>query len=188
MQSPTSSEDQPTPDAAVVSGGDRAAVDRSGVILAGERRERAAMAVHEYYLDAMAALREGAGKVAPAGRAWGALSEEFREQNRSYVDSLPAALAAIGLELCELPDADVDGFTDDEVLVLAAFEHHRWCALKRAQNYRGPNDGPEAKGKLHPDLVPFEELDEDQRGFPVAQARRCPAFLAAVDVGFRALR
>ncbi len=74
-------------------------------------------------------------------------------------------------------------FDDAEVQFLARLEHERWMGERLALGYA---HGPDRQGRMHPDLVPWEELPEEARAKDVAAVVGIPAMLASV--GFQALR
>lgn len=118
------------------------------------------------------AYRRTARSDAPANRPWTDLPEEFRESNRRLLVHLPAKLLTAGVDLSAwlrtpLPQPSDRGgiplpaLEDDPDLMerLAELEHRRWMVDRRLSGWRyGPVRNNEAK--FHPDLIPFEELDE----------------------------
>jgi hypothetical protein len=74
-------------------------------------------------------------------------------------------------------------FDDEEVQLLARLEHDRWVGDRMALGYA---HGPGRRGRMHPDLVPWEELTDEARAKDVATVRGIPALLDSV--GFQALR
>ena len=157
----------------------------SPLAISPEARELVAIEVHNYYLDTMAPLREGPGRVAPAARGWNGLGEEYREQNRAYVDSLPLAFAAVGLEICTIENAESGSLDEALVERLAELEHDRWCSLKIEQGYVAPGTADAPADRVHDHLLPFVDLDRSQRGFAIAQARNSPTALATAGLGVR---
>jgi hypothetical protein len=69
------------------------------------------------------------------------------------------------------------------VQFLARLEHERWMGERMALGYA---HGPARQERMHPDLVPWEELPDEARAKDVAAVEGIPAMLASV--GFQALR
>lgn len=115
-----------------------------------------AMVLHDSYRATLAAAgTEGA----TADRPWSDLPENMREANRAA-----AAHAAIKLHMLGLaPDAPppID-LTEAQVEMLARVEHRRWMANRILGGWRhGPRRDNEAR--LHPDIVPYDDLPERSR-------------------------
>ncbi len=95
-------------------------------------------------------------------RPWDQLSHDFRESNRQVADHLPIKLRAIGCLSTseEQPEQKIrDRFTDnDEITLLARMEHQRWCADRYLAGWR-PGPVKDARHKINPNLVPWDELD-----------------------------
>ena len=71
---------------------------------------------------------------------------------------------------------------EDEIEALARAEHRRWCCNRRLAGWRSgsPRDNT---AKIHPDLVPWDELDEPTREYDRDPIRNLPRLLASI--GFR---
>lgn len=132
------------------------------------------------------------------GAEWRYLSEPDRMANRRAADHVPVKLRAIGAEIVSSGDADRDfRLSEGEAAALAEMEHRRWAAEKlltgwrplprTAENLRRWRDHKEElkAQKLHIDLVPFEELSEDDQGKDRSQIEGIPTFLAALGLGIR---
>ena len=117
------------------------------------------------------AYRRSAKPDAPANRPWEDLTEEFRESNRRLLVHLPAKLLTAGIDLAAwlripLPRPnDMGGIPLPDLAThpalmeqLAELEHRRWMVDRRLSGWRyGPvRDNEE---KLHPDLIPYDQLD-----------------------------
>jgi hypothetical protein len=76
------------------------------------------------------------------------------------------------------PD-DVLTFSEAEIEELARGEHERWSSDLRREGWkRGKTNDPERR--LHPSLVPWEELGEDERDKDREPVRALPRMLALV--------
>jgi hypothetical protein len=141
-----------------------------------------ARAKHEHYLESE--RERGVTRAEnPSIVPWLDLDESLRESNRLFADSIGAKLEAAGCVVLPSPLADPNApafaFSDDEVEELARAEHDRWCSDLREQGWRwGPvKDAPR---KLHPNLVAWSELSEDDRDKDREPVRALPRMLARV--------
>jgi len=117
--------------------------------------------VHEsYFQDELA---KPASERTPQFKHWNDLDAEDQEDNRDHVRHFLGYLETAGLRLVPLSDedeepAEIEGETLES---LAQNEHERWCQFKIAHAWRlGERDKAH---KRHECLVPWEELDKDQR-------------------------
>jgi TrkA-N domain/RyR domain len=141
-----------------------------------------ARAKHEHYLES-----ERERGVAPADNPsivpWVDLDESLRESNRLFADSIGAKLAAARCVVVPSPLVDPNDppfrFSDTEVEELARAEHDRWCRDLRSQGWRW-GATKDAAQKLHPSLVPWSELSEEDRDKDREPIRALPRMLARV--------
>lgn len=139
------------------------------------RQDLRARALHAAWAAAQAGQRDGTFGSLPSERDWAGLPERLREDNRASADHLAWKLAL--LRRCTLPGLDGPPLAPDEIARLAPVEHARWVAARREAGWRpGPRDDWR---KLHPDLVPFNDLD------PIARDK--DAMAVAVIFGALAL-
>jgi TrkA-N domain/RyR domain len=116
----------------------------------------------------------------PALAPWEDLPERLRESNRAQVADIPAKLDAIGYEFVPTDDWDAAplSLTDAQVETLARIEHERWMKERLEAGFRyGPVR--DARNKVSPYLVPWEELAADVRDLDRDAVRLIPAILAA---------
>ena len=143
-------------------------------------REKLARAIHEKY------RQEQEGKSPPedpAMQPWEALPEDLKESNRQQADQIPEKLKLVGR--CLRPAANAKsagiGLTPEELETLARLEHDRWMAQKLAQGWTyGPVK--DSARKLHPSLVPWEDLPEAEKDKDRQPVQNIPEFLAAVGL------
>ena len=94
------------------------------------------------------------------------LADHLKEQNRGEARDLPSKLAVLGYVLRQDAPAGAAPIridpTDPRVELLARREHERWVArkIKTRWRYGDPRDDDK---KLHPSIVPWEKLPEDER-------------------------
>lgn len=141
-----------------------------------------ARAKHEHYLESERE-RGVAAADNPSIVPWLDLDESLRESNRLFADSIGAKLAAARCVVVPSPLVDPNDpaftFSDAEVEELARSEHDRWCSDLRGQGWRwGP--AKDAARKLHPSLVPWSELSEEERDKDREPIRALPRMLARV--------
>jgi RyR domain len=137
--------------------------------------ERLARAIHANYL----------AEFAPDGPPWDQLDEDLKEANRAQARDIGAKLERIGADVSE----DGSGgpaftFSDEELDTLARAEHERWVAQRTEAGWH-PGDRNDT-AKLHPSLVPWEELSELEQDKDRDAVRHIPDVLA--EVGLRVVR
>ena len=123
------------------------------------------------YLADRSTLARFAGRPAtlgplPALVNYKMLSEHLKEQNRAEARDLPNKLAILGYVLRQdapagAPAVSIDP-SDPRVELLAKREHLRWVASKLKTGWRHGDPRDDA-GKLHPCIVPWEDLPEEER-------------------------
>jgi hypothetical protein len=119
-----------------------------------------AIALHAHYLDAAKTL--GAG-TSIALEAWNGLPENLREANRASAEHAPILFAAAGLGIAGAgPGIEPAVLSSAELEFLAKVEHRRWIAdrIDRGWRYGKIRDD---RLMLHPALVPYETLSEDEK-------------------------
>ncbi|WP_376988137.1 RyR domain-containing protein [Bosea sp. R86505] len=125
------------------------ALDRSG--------DERALALHEAYRRAN---RTAENAHTPSMAAWDDLTEGMREANRSSAAHAPIMLASIGLKL--LAGQVAPDLSDAQLERLARIEHRRWCADRIERGWRFGAVRDDVR-KIHPSLVPFDELSDGDR-------------------------
>lgn len=126
-----------------------------------------ARANHEEYLRAQRAK----GETVHDNRSlveWDALPESLRQSNRRAVDGIGPKLNEIGAVVTPAPLIRAEqgaqfGFTDDEINRLAILEHERWSRDLRDEGWRHRAGSKDSRRKLHPSLVPWHDLSEQEK-------------------------
>jgi voltage-gated potassium channel Kch len=141
----------------------------------------------QYVRDELA--RGGTPATNPSIVAWPELSESLRQSNRAFAAGVGEKLRAAGVAVVPAPLADpatAPRLPEEQVEELAIAEHDRWCRDLVAQGWShgpGPKD-PERK--LHPSLVPWDELSEEERDKDREPVRALPEMLARAGFELRA--
>jgi hypothetical protein len=127
------------------------------------------------------------GKSLPHDVPWEDLPEEIRESNRGQAKHIPEKLKAIGCGLWPGKKGDISLITldENEIEVLARLEHIRWMKEKREAGYTFGKTRNDTK-KIHPDLVEWDELSDEEKRKDRDFVRAIPLRLA--DVGFEIYR
>jgi len=132
-----------------------------------------ARGIHQSYVDD--ALRRGETLGSrPLLRPWEELPEEARHLNLVQAAAFPRTLAAIRCTVAPRSRlADPFFFRPGEIETLARSEHEHWLAEQRHRGWRFGHRRNDAR-KVHPLLVPWEELSEEDRSRNRAIVRARP--------------
>lgn len=139
--------------------------------------EKIARKIHKLYVDSIYKMKEldpaniteekkeAIRKELPSFTEWEKLTEEFRESNRNQARHLFIKLGLVGLKAVPLEaKAEEVSLNDnpDLVEIFGILEHNRWVLEKLLNGWKyGPvrdNDR-----KIHPDIAPYREKDEDTK-------------------------
>ena len=164
----------------------------SQLILAGEE-EILARSIHENYCtkeqkkgqtretnhmlvswDELGALTEKKDGIA---------GEKYRESNRKQANFIWTKLSLVGCEIGPVTDWDAPlefRFTTDETEHLSSLEHERWMSEKLEGGWRYGEKRDDAQ-KLHPSLVPYENLSEPEKEKDRDTIRQIPEILSRID-------
>lgn len=155
--------------------------DQPGRMIAAARlADSRARAIHDSYLAGQHAARGEISGSLPAERPWETLAEIYRDDNRNAADhaGYKAALAGMRLEA-----GGRDDFDAEAIETLAPTEHARWSAARRLNGWSlgARNDA----ARLHPDLKPYSDLDEDARRKDRELVALLPSLLRTSGEGMR---
>jgi len=152
--------------------------------LMGERLDDAAKRLHERYLADALARGEQLG-ARRSLRPWLLLPEDLKDDNRNLADHIFAKVREAGCSLAPLEGAGTDpGWSDAEVELLSEREHIRWMTQRLLTGWKYAETRDDAQ-KLHPDMVPYAELDESRKELDRAAVRQIPTLLAEVGYALR---
>jgi len=155
----------------------------SAAALPDGARERLARYAHALFLEENRHRNND-----QAMQPWEKLREDFQGSNLNQIDHMVRHLTARGYRIEPMqPGESVYEFgteDEDDVEAMSRAEHGRWNVERIAQGWRyGPQrDTP---NKIHHCLVPWEELDEQTRGWDRNAVRRYPAMLAEAGLVIR---
>lgn len=137
-------------------------------------------ALHQHYLAGL----ERQGEGVPGTRTgWEDLPENLRHASRASAEHIPVKLAAIGFRL-EPEPGESDAMTEAEIEALSHIEHRRWSAERFLAGWRFGTER-DNRARLHPDLVPYAELDEPTREKDREMVRALPEVLALAGMRMR---
>jgi hypothetical protein len=148
-----------------------------------------ARAKHEQYVRDERG-RGGTPETNPSMVAWPELGESLKASNRAFAAGVGEKLRAAGVAVVPAPLADpttAPRLSGEQVEELAIAEHERWCRDLIADGWRhgpGPKD-PERR--LHPSLVPWDELSEEERDKDREPVRALPEMLARAGFELRSV-
>jgi hypothetical protein len=127
------------------------------------------------------------GKSSPNDVPWEDLTEEIRESNRAQARHIPDKLKAIGCGLWPGKQGEISLiiFDDNEIEILARLEHERWMKEKQESGWTYGTPRDDSK-KIHPDLIDWEKLTEEEKMKDRDAVREIPQRLA--NVGFEIYR
>lgn len=109
-------------------------------------------------------------------RAWEDLTEEQKDANRLAADHIAVKFRAVGVDRDSGPSLRVawGGLDARQLDVLCRMEHERWAApLWMAGWIAGERN--DVLG-LHPNLVPYDELDEGTRNYDLEQVKMAASY------------
>jgi RyR domain len=146
--------------------------------LVDESIDEMAMTIHMNYIQTQKANKQLTETI-DTHKEWEKLSDETKDRNRYPADHMYSKIRAMNCELCDVTDAreafDIEGYSYLEDLSEA--EHNRWCAY---MYYKGWRQGvPRDKElKIHPDLIPYEQLDKTSKRKDHENILQTPKLLA----------
>ncbi len=109
-------------------------------------------------------------------RPWEALSEEQKGANRSQADHIPFKIRAAGLDPATVTPALWSQLSDASVEALSRMEHARWAAYLWMTGWKFAPQRDDAR-KLHPNLVPYDQLDEPTKDYDRDAIRNLSEYL-----------
>jgi hypothetical protein len=139
-----------------------------------------AHAIHEEYVRHM--KEQGfTSQTNPSMVPWEELQESLKESNRAQAEHIRVKLETIGCDIAMSTDWDAPlfEFSPKENELLAEMEHERWIEEKLRKGWKyGPTR--DDKAKIHPCLVLWNELPDNEKDKDRDLVRHLPAFLVKV--------
>ena len=142
----------------------------------GPMIERVAEQIHEFYVSEELDKKDEKGNPLYQLGDWASLvhwkdlDEMYKRSNREQAAHYPTLLAAAGCSFEEgNPDSKFE-FSDETADKLALMEHDRWVEERRV------------KQPDHPDLVPWEKLDQEQKVKDIRTVKKIPELLGKVGL------
>lgn len=138
--------------------------------------DRLAQRTHESYLD-LAEAMNNLGSPA-RGASWDELSPDQKESNRAQVRDLPIKLLRLGYRVvpADTPGSFVPDLSPEVIDQMAWFEHLRWMHSRVINGWRYGATRDDAR-RLHPLIVAYEDLPEQQWEFDRGPIRLLPELL-----------
>jgi len=116
--------------------------------------------IHDAYLAENAQRQEQATGETHAYVKWENLGEDYRSNNRRAADHIPAKKHAAGKENTK---GGLALNTIGNLEKLASLEHDAWCMDRRLSGWKfGKRNNV---SKMHPDLIIYESLTEETKGY-----------------------
>ncbi len=151
-------------------------VCRPKVLLNGDR-ELIAQAIHNEFLKNE--RLKGRDENDPAMQPWELLPEPLKESNRDQAADIGRKLKAANLEMVTTSSWGPARFefSPEDLNRLSVDEHDRWTRKLTADGWK-PGPVRDVSRKLHPMLVPWEQLEEADREQDRNAVRAIPTLLA----------
>lgn len=142
--------------------------------------DRLARLVHQRYLDERLANGVELGS-RQAMRPWDEISADLKESNRAQVRDISAKLDLLEATVTAIPPVRPFVFADDEVEMLARYEHDRWVSERIAAGWTyGPKRDDDAK--VHDLLVPWLYLTPQKQDVDRQVVRAVPDLIQATGL------
>ena len=145
--------------------------------------EDLAIAAHTLYCEEQRRMGATPEKT-PALRPWDELDEDLRDANRAQVTDITRKLALLGYELAATHGLSPSSIhiTDEQCDQLSQKEHERWMEERKRQGWTYAPVRDNAK-KLHPSLIPYQQLAETEKKKDRDVVRSIPKLIE--KAGFR---
>lgn len=148
-------------------------------VILKESLDQLARSVHQYYLHQLGAV------VVPgaAQQPWADLGEDYRRASRQLADHLAVKLASVGISAVPAKPDEVAAFEFSplEIDRLGECEHIRWCADRLLEGWQYGAERVNAV-KLHPKLLPWDQLSPEVKLQNFDQVRALPDILRGVGL------
>jgi hypothetical protein len=142
-----------------------------------------AAATHETWR--VLSKKEGWSMQAHLNKPYVELAEIDKEENRAAARRMPEVLALVGLRLRAPGEGEEAGLPPDELRALlyqnmdrlSEAEHDGWMEHREKNGWRYAEKRDDAR-QLHPDMLPYAQLPEQEKGKDRNSIRHYPDFAA----------
>jgi hypothetical protein len=110
-------------------------------------------------------------------KPWANLEETFKTASRDQASYARRILEASGFKVSAILNPAVfSEFNDDDIQRMGELEHGRWVVERLRDGWRlGPRDD---QAKRHPNLVPWNKLDQPTKDYDIESVKKFPEILA----------
>ena len=133
--------------------------------------QEGAKTIHENYLKQVTAHKESLSNLKDwtekeAHKNWDSLPEYLRDKNRDQADHIPIKTKII-LQLLSHANEKEDFINKNKEVLeqMAELEHRRWMASSVIAGFRFGENRDEFIKKTHPDIIPYDRLNEDTKDY-----------------------
>ena len=146
-----------------------------------ETLDQLARVIHEKYLTEKL---NGGAKAGSTGALlpWRELSEQYKQANRAQADHINTKLRIAGIRTKKTSEQNPSfEFTAAEIELLARIEHRRWAAERYLDGWSF-GEVRDDIAKLHPDLIPWEKLSDEIKGYDREPIKQIPELLNQIGL------
>jgi hypothetical protein len=157
-------------------------IDMKGFIFSSEEIEQMASEIHNIYIE------HAKTNHLPVEYStnYAELPEANKESNRAFVRNISKSSERMGYSIITIGNKNrIKQFLPNEIESLAEMEHERWTKEKRDNGWEFGKH-KDYYLKLHPCLIPWRDLSEDEREKDRILVKRIPQILASV--GYEVVR
>jgi hypothetical protein len=115
----------------------------------------------------------------PSNVPWEELPEDLKNSNRHQADHIGVKLRKINCSIAPLAQMDAESFEfkQEEIEMLAEFEHERWVS-ERSEDGWVYGEKKDIEKKISPFLIPWDQLTDEIKEYDRSPIRKLPEFLA----------
>jgi hypothetical protein len=148
-------------------------------LLLGGTHETLARALHEDYVRIQTPAGENP-RENPSLVSWDELSDDRKEWNRRRSDRIGGQLKAVACSIVPLTDWDAGlfKFAPEEIELMSMMEHESWMRDRIPEGWIFAPGLRNDRKKTNPLLVPWGQLQEDEKEKNRGQIRELPPILA----------
>jgi len=113
----------------------------------------------------------------------GIYGKKYQDSNRNQARLIRNKLNSIGYDIGPISDWEAPQtfiFTSEEVETLAEMEHERWMQEKITNGWSYGSERNDEK-RIHPSIVPYEQLSESEKEKDRDTVRNIPRILSLID-------